>query len=78
MTRSELKPFLPTRTRGPEGNTMKAVYSHFCEGLSVADAAIAAGISRQRAERAIGPIRRAVLDAGYTIIRKERILYVKE
>lgn len=77
MTRDELKPFLPPHTRGPEGNVMKAVFLHFCQGRTVAEAAIEAGISRQSAERKIGPIRRAVLNAGYTVTKKERIVYSK-
>lgn len=75
MKQAEINPFIPENHKGHKTKTLLAIYGHFCEGKTVAEAANAAGISRGTAEEAIAPIRAAVLKAGWEKVYKRTVIY---
>jgi hypothetical protein len=78
MKKSEIDPFIPEPLKQHKAKTLKAIYQHFCQGETVAMSAASAGIARETAEAAIGPIRQAVLKSGWIMETERKITYRKK
>lgn len=77
MNKAEIQPFIDKRPKAPKGKALEAIRLHFCQGFTVAEAAEQAGISRANAEYYIGPLRLAVIKAGWQVHYSKRITYRK-
>lgn len=73
MKKRDLNQFISPVTLKHNGNTLKAVYACLLDGLSVAEAANKAGVSRQAANASIRAVERKLHIAGW----RTKIVWVR-